>query len=639
MNFLKLLMNKKIKRNIIFIFLILVSFLIAHKTLFALDENNAELKTYQDYNIENIIVDLINWKKSDVNETEEGNLINSLFLENCGQTPGDWYPIGLGRYNYPDDYTAYLANIEERVNERYNTKEKLSAAKATEWHRISLAIISMGGDPTNIGNFNNEPINLIKDGTYDRGKTVSLGRQGINGWIWGLITLDSKRYVTPDDCFNDRMSIITEILSLQLEDGGFALSGSASDIDITAMAIIALSNYYNSETVFNYSSKKIKNEDGKFIQCSKRIKDVIDEGIEFLSSAQCDDGDYYSWGTQNCESTCQVICALTSVNIDFLNDSRFIKNNNTLLDGVLKYRLTNGGFIHSKTYDQDNSTSLPDKANTMAGEQVLYTLVATYRFYNNMRHLYDMLPEFTEEEISSIVKINNDISNLSSSSSYDKIEAVLSQYYNIDKFNRNYIIDYWKLSDLCKKHSIKLLDESTTYNGKSNEDERVILYFTQKQKKEVEELDLNNLTTLDYSKIVSLRYILDNSDDFENKNFYMIKIDKAYNEINRIQNEINEINQLIQDVTVPFSKVSIKDKKEIDDIYNRIEELNDYDRDKITNLEDLDKAKTKIKNSITAILIFLSLFVTAIVTFLLIIKNIKKRKMIKKKQLMGESDE
>ena len=86
----------------------------------------------------------------------------------------------------------------------------------------------MGGDPTNIGTDENGlPINLIADGTYDRGKTTPLGRQGINGWIWGLITLDSMRYNIPDGAYYTRDDIIIEILRQQLSDGGFALSGKA----------------------------------------------------------------------------------------------------------------------------------------------------------------------------------------------------------------------------------------------------------------------------------------------------------------------------------------------------------------------------------------------------------------------------
>ena len=99
-------------------------------------------------------------------------------------------------------------------------------------------MLAAGGDPTSFGVCDGEKIDLVADGTYNRGKTTSLGRQGINGWIWGLIALDSKRYSVPADAYYTRDDIITEILSRQLPDGGFALSGAASDPDLTAFGTL-----------------------------------------------------------------------------------------------------------------------------------------------------------------------------------------------------------------------------------------------------------------------------------------------------------------------------------------------------------------------------------------------------------------
>ena len=184
---------------------------------------------------------IIAWKKADNGSEPGGDLINNAFLELAGTTPGDWFPIGMSRLGVTDDYDGYLAVLRQKVEKRYVTKDKLSRAKATEWHRISLAVLAAGGDPTSFGkNADGSAIDLIADGTYDRGRTAPLGRQGINGWIWGLIALDSMRYPVPDGAFYTRDDLITAILSQQLCDGGFALTGSAADPDITAMAVQAL---------------------------------------------------------------------------------------------------------------------------------------------------------------------------------------------------------------------------------------------------------------------------------------------------------------------------------------------------------------------------------------------------------------
>ena len=149
---------------------------------------------------------IISWKKSDVGSSSDGVLMNGKYLELAGTTPGDWYVIGLSRLNVADAYDEYLAVLRDRVEERYSEPGKLNSVKATEWHRITLSVLAAGGDPTSFGVCDGEKIDLVADGTYNRGKTTSLGRQGINGWIWGLIALDSKRYSVPADAYYTRAS-------------------------------------------------------------------------------------------------------------------------------------------------------------------------------------------------------------------------------------------------------------------------------------------------------------------------------------------------------------------------------------------------------------------------------------------------
>jgi len=143
----------------------------------------------------NVALEIIDWKKSDVGSTSDGYLINDTFLTQAGTTPGDWYPIGLGRLGIKDNQEGYLAVINDNVQKRYQTSAKLDKSKATEWHRISLAVLASGGNPRRMGA--NGEIDLIADGTYNRvdGKGNGiLGRQGINGFIWGLIAIDSMQF-------------------------------------------------------------------------------------------------------------------------------------------------------------------------------------------------------------------------------------------------------------------------------------------------------------------------------------------------------------------------------------------------------------------------------------------------------------
>ena len=165
----------------------------------------------------NVALEIIDWKKTDVGSTPNGYLINDEFLTQAGTTPGDWYPIGLGRLGVKDNQEGYLAVINDNVQNRYQTTAKLDKAKATEWHRISLAVLASGGNPRRMGE--NGDIDLIADGTYNRvdGKGNGiLGKQGINGFIWGLIAVDSMQYEVPENAYYSRDDMILNILNRQL---------------------------------------------------------------------------------------------------------------------------------------------------------------------------------------------------------------------------------------------------------------------------------------------------------------------------------------------------------------------------------------------------------------------------------------
>lgn len=249
-------------------------------------------------------------KRSALGLSETDNLLSGDELTYAGSSATDWLPIGLSRCGVEDDYDSYLAALQTYVEQKYREPDKLDRVKATEWHRISLSVLACGGDPTHFGkDADGNDINLIADGVYDRGKTVDIGAQGLNGWLWGLITLDSMKYNIPAGSSYTRTEMIKKILSFQLPDDGFNLrfaQGSTADPDITAMAIQALAPYYRNAT-FN-------------------VKDPVDKALDCLSKLQLDTGDFRSWGTRNSESVSQIIVSLCSIGVDPQNDSRFIKN-------------------------------------------------------------------------------------------------------------------------------------------------------------------------------------------------------------------------------------------------------------------------------------------------------------------------
>lgn len=345
---------------------------------------------------------ILAWKRVQQGVAEGQPLLSGELLTYAGSTAADWLPIGLSRYGAEDDYDSYLAALRTYVEQKYREPDKLDRTKATEWHRIALAVLACGGDPTHFGrDENGADINLIADGVYDRGKTADLGRQGLNGWLWGLITLDSMKYTIPAGASYTRTELVKTILSYQLSDDGFNLrvaQGSTADPDITAMAIQSMGPYYRTSTL--------------------NVKDPVDRALERLSQLQLDTADFRSWGTRNSESTSQVIISLCSVGIDPQNDPRFVKNGLNLLDALFYYQQEDGGFAHSYELDEGNPSAVPGESDSMATDQALLALVSVWRQAQGMSPLYDFRPGGVSSKI-----LTPEESEVSFAGSYEFTEA------------------------------------------------------------------------------------------------------------------------------------------------------------------------------------------------------------------------
>ena len=343
---------------------------------------------------------ILAWKRAQQGVAEGQPLLSGELLTYAGSTAADWLPIGLSRYGAEDD--SYLAALRTYVEQKYREPDKLDRTKATEWHRIALAVLACGGDPTHFGrDENGADINLIADGVYDRGKTADLGRQGLNGWLWGLITLDSMKYTIPAGASYTRTELVKTILSYQLSDDGFnrrVAQGSTADPDITAMAIQSMGPYYRTSTL--------------------NVKDPVDRALERLSQLQLGTADFRSWGTRNSESTSQVIISLCSVGIDPQNDPRFVKNGLNLLDALFYYQQEDGGFAHSYELDEGNPSAVPGESDSMATDQALLALVSVWRQAQGMSPLYDFRPGGVSSKI-----LTPEESEVSFAGSYEFTEA------------------------------------------------------------------------------------------------------------------------------------------------------------------------------------------------------------------------
>ena len=269
-----------------------------------------------------------------------------------GSIGGEWLMIGLARFEkVPSSYVEiYLNNLKEYVKKCDGV---LSTRKYTEYSRVVLALTSLGIDPENF-----EGYDLLKSlAEFD-----NVNKLGINGPTYALIALDSGDYAIPepaksyDGKVTTREKLVGLLVNAQNDDGGWSYMGGKSDVDVTAMAMQALANY-----------KK-----------QSKVEKALEKGIEYLSKKQNKTGAYSTSNSENCESTAQVLTAMSMLNIS-VKDSRFIKNRNTVLDGLLQF-YSNGAFKHTKdTF-----------VNQMATEQGMYGLVAYYRNLADDSNLYDM---------------------------------------------------------------------------------------------------------------------------------------------------------------------------------------------------------------------------------------------------------
>ena len=104
-------------------------------------------------------------------------------------------------------------------------------------------------------------------------------------------------------------------------------------------------------------------------------------------------------------------------------------------------------------------------------------------------------------------------------------------------------------------NGIELPESTPVYNGGATEQEQPLLYFSDSNKASADALPSDDeLTTEYFATVTTLRYILSNCEDFEGKQAYVIKLDKAYNRILEIQAEIDALKE---DIKKTWKKASL----------------------------------------------------------------------------------
>jgi hypothetical protein len=290
---------------------------------------SAYAKTYTVGELLNVADGIVAYEEAQTGASSVQNWLDGELTDGAGAT-SEWYVIALRQSGKTYDYSSY-ANALEAYLAANNTG-------ATSSQKYALALIAAGR----------------YDSTFVKSAVAqTIGQQGIMSWIYGLNLLnnglDGSEYSATD--------VISQLLSLRLSDGGWALTGDVSNVDVTAMAVQALAPHYTE---------------------SDDIKSAVDVALDFLSTIQLEDGDYSSYGVENPESTAQVVVALSALGIDCQTDSRFIKNGNTLIDGMIKFKLDDGSFAHKAGGGYNHTATV----------QTYYSLIAYLRCADGRGSLY-----------------------------------------------------------------------------------------------------------------------------------------------------------------------------------------------------------------------------------------------------------
>ena len=275
-------------------------------------------------------------------------VLKSVTKPDVGSVFGEWAVLSLARSGYPVADSYYEGYVKRLSDFLIKEDGILHDRKYTEYSRVALALTAIGKDPRDIAGYN------LLEALTDFEKTIW---QGVNGPAFALLAFDSKGYDLEKAL---KEKYIDEILTKQLADGGFSLGGdlTGSDPDTTAMVLQALAKY--------------KNEG--------RVGMAVDKALNQLSKTQNQEGGFFSDELSTSENVSQVIIALGELGIS-INDPRFVKNENSLLDNLLTYYVKGKGFKHILSMKETDQ---------MATEQALCALASILRNMEGKDSLYNM---------------------------------------------------------------------------------------------------------------------------------------------------------------------------------------------------------------------------------------------------------
>lgn len=265
--------------------------------------------------------------------------------------------MAFARSNYgvnKNYYTTYYNEVVKSL--KTDGVEKIAAGSLS---KTILTLNAIGKNPAKIAGFN----------LYDEvAKKLSAANAKplVSDYIYAIIALDSNAQSFSDETkyANANVKILVkELIATQFANGGFSWAqGSEAGIsaDMTAMALIALSNHSKDASV----------------------KKSIDRGLKYMSGQLTPEAGYAPWGGNSADSQAQVILSLIANNKNPKTETAFIKKENWAISNILLNYNKNLGAFTLKPGDTD--------ANLFTTNSGVTGLVAYDRYVNKQDSFYNL---------------------------------------------------------------------------------------------------------------------------------------------------------------------------------------------------------------------------------------------------------
>lgn len=264
--------------------------------------------------------------------------------ENETDSQLDWTVFSMtrsGNKKYVNDYKAYIGKA---------VKAHSAELYLADFARISLTAMSVGLDPTNLGE-----INLLdKIENTDFTKEIYTG-----GLAYALLALESASYAP-----KAQESIIDILLNSQRVDGGFN-----AYIEVDENAVWTIDGEPDSTGIMLQAFAPFKDRDN--------VKSSINKAIDYIKNTQLETAGFGIWG-ESAESTSMIVAGLCELGISPTADE-FKKNEKTMFDSLSTFINEDGG---GRCWD--------GSSNIMTSYQMLFAFNSYYRFNNNKTGLFEL---------------------------------------------------------------------------------------------------------------------------------------------------------------------------------------------------------------------------------------------------------